>query len=790
MKRNKILKFIALIVSAISIMAVFSGCIFNYEEDLDLNQVILEINPIEIEHRVPVMSDYLDPDGKPVRAEDRVLGEKNNLTLKNGVVQAVKRDHNGNAIYVPKIDGGNILYEKHTAGEVSVDEVTFSAATKESTSDRYAIVYTVNGDTVTADEYYFEGKGKVGDKDVALWVNTDNTKKRVYGKIKVDNKASAPLSGITNALETLPEVNYNSATATISWQRATPVYKRETFKAEKSDKYFKATFLNEFANVAQSMIQDEGKDVNEVFEYVAKKLYTSTFSRWEVDAAVLSGDVEWGVTEENDLKRTIYYGIESVLSSIYAEISEDFDETYPSLGNPSAPETTYPIPPTEEEKEEVYTKEYEVWDITNEPARCVGNTNNKKLASMQREGVRRFIDYVENAISDSHSISINDRADYEAEIKEMRDKCKTTEGIDELYVNLDDYDVIHYMYGDNYEYSLKTDAHKQYIGKLQNVTTDVAEVYASELAEQKRSFDENIENYYTAASGDKTVLYFADSEYFWVKHLLIPFSTEQTTALTEYKKTHTDAQVEAYRAQLGAQVEVYKHVNGEDDKSKTYSIDEAWADIYGKMRGKVGYTAERAFTDLIYTYNSDPGIFDSKMGYAVTATPAAKGGKAETYMIEFAKESRALLNAYNRNESLLSYKQSDSEYSVSKYDAYLTDEVEIGSISAPALTDYGWHIMYLSYVPVPGTTRSLNEYLTEGRYETVRSSLESDITSRINNAYTSWKEGRANKYADLEGVLIKHKDRLEAKMKEYADTYYNPEVEEEEEEEETEEETA
>ena len=189
------------------------------------------------------------------------------------------------------------------------------------------------------------------------------------------------------------------------------------------------------------------------------------------------------------------------------------------------------------------------------------------------------------------------------------------------------------------------------------------------------------------------------------------------------------------------------------------------------MSGKTGYEAERAFTDLIYTYNTDPGIFDSKMGYAVTATPASKGGKTEQYMIEFAKESRALLNAYNNNQSLLEYKTSDSEYKVTKYDSDLTAEVEIGSISAPVLTDYGWHIMYLSYVPTPGTWRALDEYLTAGRYETVRDVLTVEVT---NKTYESWKESVANKYSEMEGVVKSDIGTLRTRLDELEDAYYNP----------------
>ncbi len=763
MKRKTIAKLITLILTVVVAATVLSGCIVSYNEDEDLSQVILEVNPVKIEYTVPMKGDYLDPDGNRVRNTGNVPGIE---TDSDGNVQSVLYDHAGNPIGKPAVENGAIKYEQ-TADKVSYE---------------YAIVYAVeNGAVAGAVEYRYTGIVNVGGVRLAQWTNvSDHSAAKgatVYGRISgVTYGSDAPetLSGI-------PEITVDEASGDISWDYRAPVFEKAEFTSEK-ESFYKVTLINYFNNYAADLIQNRGYDVDEAFEYFIRNLYTGSLSRSEQDAATLAGNVVWGVTEENRVRREIYDGIDKRLAIIYQDIADDFGQTVPEVSDPATEDTTYPVPGGED-KDEAYEKEYKVWSVSDEPERCVGTSSSKNFNSMQREGVRRFVDYVENSVKNNYAMSEEERAHYNDEIADMYKRCVTPAGVDELYTELSEYDVVRMIYGESTEYTIKQDGYKDYIARSRNITSDVSTVYAEQLASQIRSANESIDNYYTAATGSDTVLYFANNEYFWVKHILIPFSDEQTAALNAYKEHNSDAAVSEYREQLGRRVRVYKHKNGEDDTSRAYTIDEAWADISGAMRALVSdpYAASRKFNELIYTYNTDPGIFDNEMGYAVTATPASEGGKEEQYMIEFAKESRALYNAYRNNRSLLDYKRDNPAYSLSKYDEILTSEVEIGSISAPVLTDYGWHIMYLNYVPVAGTQRALNEYLTAGRYSTVAESIASDISSRIDTAYTSWQSSIASKYSKTDGVIVSYKDRFAKRLEDYADAYYNPDTDEDEE---------
>ncbi len=765
MKRKTIAKLITLILAVVVAATVLTGCIVNYNEDEDLSQVILEVNPVEIKYIVPMKGDYLDLDGNKVKNPNNEPGFE---TDAEGNVQAVLYDHAGNPIGKPMLENGAIKYEQGS----------------DAVSGEYAVLYAVENGAVTgATEYRYTGVINVGGTKLAQWVNvsdhSEEKGKTVYGKLSgVTYGSDAPAT-----LDGLPEIKLDEdADGNFSWEYRAPIFEKATFTSEK-ESFYKVTLINYFNNYAADIIKDRGYDVDEAFEYFIRNFYSGSLSRAEQDAATLAGNVVFGVTEQNRVRRAVYDSIDKRLAIIYQDIADDFGQTVPSVGESTDDKTTYPVP-GDEEKDEAYEKEYKVWSVTDEPERCVGTSLSGNFNSMQREGVRRFVDYIERSVKDNYAMSEEERAHYNDEIAEMYKKCATVSGVDELYTKFSEYDVVHMLYGNNTEYTIKQDGFKAYLGRSRNITSDVASVYAEELAKQVRAASENIENYYTAATGDDTVLYFADNEYFWVKHILIPFSDDQKSALEKYKAKNSDAATEAYREQLGKQVRVYKHKNGEDDTSRAYTIDEAWADISGAILAvsSNAYAAARKFDELIYTYNTDPGIFDNEMGYAVTATPESEGGKEESYMIEFAKESRALYNAYRRNQSLLEYKQDSAVYGVSKYDEILTSEVEIGSISAPVLTDYGWHIIYLNYVPVAGTQRALNEYLTAGRYSTVAESIGDDISSRIDAAYVSWQSSVASKYSKIDGVIVSYKDRFAKRLEDYAKAYYNNDTEEEEEE--------
>ena len=803
MKKHGSKKLLALALAVAMGAAVFTGCsIFEYDEDADYNQVILEIAPVEYTYEVPMYEDYTDPSGNYVYKinEDPDSEDYGKPTTEK--VRAVKRTHDGEPVHVAKTDGDDVLYvgyEKNKDGgydytrpvEVKKgDERIFIEKDGKNSDNHYV-------EPVSGDEYEFIGLYVGGGRTYAQWKKVSDGV--VYaGDVRVDGVASTTASAAADYKNFFPTVDYVSAkngnAANWEWNENVPVYKTAVGMTE-GERFYKETMIGYFDQYAYSMVTEQGYTVEECFDEFVERLYTSYLTGAEADIYKAGGYIEngyngWGVTEWNAVNKSIYDQIDMTLEDLYEEISSDYDQTWPDIAGGSDDETEYPVPP-EEDKDEEYEKDYEVWHITQEPERCIGKSGDATLDSLQRKGMRKFVDTIEDAVEDSNTLSDGERADYLAEISGMRKMLTSNDSIDELYITLYKYDVIRYLYGESEEYALKTNELKEYVTK--DVTADEAGAriaFAAELAAQKAEYSDDPAAYHTAATGSETILYFADEEIFWVKHILIPFSEDQTDALEKYKNSgNSDADVKAFRERLGRNVKVYKHVDGNADTSKSYTIYEAWADIKAKMKAVESdpYAASRTFEELIYTYNTDEGIFDNEMGYAVTATSEDEGGADETYMIEFATESRALYRAYKNKMSLYDFKASDpnDSYELSEFDTESSTAVKVGSISVPVLTDYGWHIMYLNFAPRAGQIRSFDEYLTSGRYTTVGSSFLTDATTMRDNYYNNWITIAVDGYAKKEGVIKSYIERFGTKLDEYEEQYAPDDAEDTEETEDT-----
>lgn len=796
MKKHGSKKLLALALAVAMGAAVFTGCsIFEYDEEADLNQVILEIAPMEYTYEVPMYEDYTDPDGNYVYEINEAPESADYGKTTENKIKAVKRTHDGEPIHEPKMSGDDVLYvgyEKDSDGgydysrplEVKQNDARIFKEKDGKNNDNHYV------EPVSGNEYEFVGLYDDNGTKYAQWRKVSDGV--VYaGNISVDGTPSVTAPAAANYQSFFPTVTYISAkngnAANWEWYENIPVYKTATGKTE-GEAFYKTTMIDYFDQYAYSMVTEQGYTVEECFDEFIERLYTSYLTGVEADIYKAGGYIEngyngWGVTEWNTVNKSIYDQIDMTLEDLYAEISSDYDQTWPDISEGTEEDTEYPTPP-DEDKDEEYEKDYEVWHITQEPERCIGTSSDALLNSLQRKGMRKFVDTIEDVIEDAYTVSDAERAHYLSEISEMRELITSVEGIDKLYITLYKYDVIWYLYGESEEYSLKTSELKDYIVK--DVTEDEAGArvaYSTELAAQKAEFTEDIEAYYTAATGNETILYFADEEIFWVKHILIPFSDEQTAELEKFKSSgNSDADIERKREELGRSVKVYKHVNGNADTSKEYTIYEAWSDIKAKMDAVASdpYAASRTFEELIYTYNTDDGIFNNEMGYAVTATSEDEGGADETYMIEFATESRALYKAYKKGMSLYDFKASDPNdaYELTEFDDKNGDVVKVGSISAPVLTDYGWHIMYLNFVPRAGQIRSFDEYLTSGRYTTVGSSFMADITTTRDNYYNNRITDVVDGYAKKDGLIKSYIERFKTKLNEYEEQFAPKDTEE------------
>lgn len=734
-------------VFAVTIPVLVACSIIEYDEETDYGQVVIEIKPVSIEYKVPLYTEYKDLSGNVVRETDDDPSSANFGKETSEAVLTVKRDHNGDPIYETKKDGNDLLFAGYSdENGLSVNKEVKAndpSAVKFSSSDGYYI------DPASGDEYKYLGISATTGK--AVWKNL-HTEETSYGAAKEKN--GAPVAGDSAVL---PTVSYDSALpadSNFSYTKMRPVAKTASFEYA-GDRYFKQELALEFARSGQEYLKEEGMDVDKVFDRIVKNMYSELIYVLEAEVAVKEGKIDYGVTERNEVNQHIYSAIETALSANYDKIATNVGRSIPEATQKAPDEEKYPTRPSEEEE----TKDYKVWHISQEPERCINTAvSDKNRCSLERAGFREFLHGLSDTVDEMYSLTKEQKEKFTAEVKEMNEEAKTDAKIAGLFKKLYKYEVIRFLYGDSTERSIKSKLLEDYVCRDLSIDEEtITKNYTTLLNNQIAKFDAKIDDYYSACEDStEQILYFADNKVFFVKHILLPFSEEQTARLTAYKTSHTDAEIRAYRDMLASTMTVYRHVKGNDDLDNPMSLYEAFDEIYSKMAASYGdsHDALLAFEDLIYDFNTDPGIFNNEMGYAVKVQSAEFGGPDEKYMLEFARESRALYQAYKAGKGYFEFKDESTDFEISAFDNQFASQmrnagvVKIGSISSPVITDYGVHILMLNYVPQGGYVRSLGEYMTEARVSTVRDAITEDLEDTIkSNKRTAWQNLVVNKFS-------------------------------------------
>ena len=229
------------------------------------------------------------------------------------------------------------------------------------------------------------------------------------------------------------------------------------------------------------------------------------------------------------------------------------------------------------------------------------------------------------------------------------------------------------------------------ITKLQNKIQDDTDVpdsivemlYRNVLALNMESYNSSLDAFETGLSSTSDLsLYIPDyvneygvNKYFFVKNLLIPFSSEQTTLLTYAKNNYDEAKYKAFREQLSKEITCFERENGyETDKSYTYQ------EVYDMLVSDLNAanTLEEkniVFVDYLYRFGTDTGMFNNEYDYLITPE-----GRETTYVEEFIDGAREL----GENGTL-------------------------GSYSQLILTDYGFHVVYITKIVEPMTTYDLDD---------------------------------------------------------------------------------
>ncbi|MCH5350862.1 MAG: hypothetical protein J1F39_02705 [Clostridiales bacterium] len=492
----------------------------------------------------------------------------------------------------------------------------------------------------------------------------------------------------------------------------------------KSVDIYKYDLVQYINNNANSLANQFGSNYEGLYKYGVRMLVNVELITNDVDALIKAGEIKWyegkfdeatvidnDYTQYNTVKKNIYSVIDSTLLSIKNDMLEDRNQPTVSTDGDSdiSTETTYPVKPEEKNDEDVV--ETEEWEPSY--ARYPGVWGDDDNQSLEKEAMRRFIQLLESRVKDDFRLTKEDKEKFEADRK-LIDDITDKQGISYVYPAIGQTHLMYYVSGKQIERSQKITALQDYLSKNIEVTdAEVMSAYTALLNEQTSTYSKDISAFDSAMSGNSTVLFYPNDNYFYVKHILLPFSDKQKDELTAYKNrvNVTKAQIEAFRAQLAESIVAYPHVAGEDDKSRPMTVAQIMNEIKAKMLPLAVNTreADLAFDDLIYLYNTDPGAFGNNKGYVVKYK--LDEGESETYMQEFVDAAR-----------------------------YMRENLSVGEVYyEPIITDYGVHIMYFASTTKPGVA-TINDYTTPGELQTYYDILKEPIeTARNNAAYGKWQ---------------------------------------------------
>ena len=547
---------------------------------------------------------------------------------------------------------------------------------------------------------------------------------------------------------------------------------QKTYKTEES-KIYKSNFKTVYNYYTYYYQQYYGYTAEQVVELLVENLATERIVLNLANAYIDFGYISIDTYDRNTIDQNVYTAIDSAISSARTEILEERgitvsdDDDHDHDSDSSSSDTTYPVkdagvydsltrdelvemciarglvskPATDAEQDSLDAitvrqlkdkltkddrKSVEKW--TPSLSRYPGlNAYDEESRSLELESLKRALKNIKKAVLASLDITDEQAAKVEEEYKHF-DDVTNQKGLSYVYGELQGTTTAYLYAGETYEDQQKLTLLEDYItGTVEVTRADVEAVYASTLAAQKSSYADETA-YEKAISNDTKLLYFPDSNHFFVKHVLIPFSDAQTTALNAYKNS-VEATVkgnyEDYRDRLANEIMSYEHVDGEDFGSPI-SINTIYNEIENKVNGAATlYEKERAFDDLIYKYNTDPGIFGKTYGYMEKYD---LGSSTESYMAEFAAAARKLYEG----------------------------GVE-GAISGKVVTDYGVHVLYLSKLPKAGEVVGLDDYYTNGKYDSVYSAMEDTaLTSKENAAFSQWRSLQIARYykGDAENASV------------------------------------
>ncbi|MDR3021936.1 MAG: hypothetical protein LBU60_04625 [Clostridiales bacterium] len=602
---------------------------------------------------------------------------------------------------------------------------------------------------------------------------------------------------------------------------ATQIMDGKTFFDARSIDIRKGSLIQEFNSIAPQLVQ-EGMSVKDTVGRALENLVVKEIESLYIDIEFAKGKffatdadkvdkedyfLEWRpfVRDDDGYKKIGPDGyplidytndnvvLRNVYSALQVEIFKIADEILQESGSEKRPDTTqtdpqdppFKVPPQEEPEKVPETTLFE-------PSFYPGDNHESENASLDRKAFRRLIDTFSSNIDLDFRLSDKQRDSQKAELKAILDIIREADSQDSSVARNQKYREAYLYMGNN----LIED-----INNLDSPGNSVLYWIAGQAAfrqQQKDVFQANVKDQILVRELDIQSEYnrllnlqqsftntkFVESvdngdlilfepnnveanRYFFVKHILLPFSDSQKVELKAILSSSTStAEKELARERLSLDIRVKPRQNGYE-VGQGLSPRQIFDEISSRMIPLIGnpQSASRVFDEFIYKYNGDPGIFDKlERGYLVQPFKNNSDSKPgdddygldKQWVVEFAKAARSLRADYdNRNLDGSSVVSSNPLYNG------VNLQNSLGTISQMVVTDNGVHILYLSDV-VNGRVRNLADRVSAGSDKTVREAIRNKLFNEMTgNYFDNW----------LIQIVSTHLSNSETRLKTFESRY-------------------
>lgn len=164
---------------------------------------------------------------------------------------------------------------------------------------------------------------------------------------------------------------------------------------------------------------------------------------------------------------------------------------------------------------------------------------------------------------------------------------------------------------------LETEYYKQNLISEQ----EVLDYYKALVKKSHDKYELNVEDYYSDMTDDSSSVYYhPNNEFKYVTHILIQYSDEQTAQIEKWESDLKSGRISQadYDSNM-AWIKTQLTAQARDSEGNYYGAAKNITSIFNEVKTAVNNSANKAeaFNNLIYKYNSDPGIMNADYNYVV-----------------------------------------------------------------------------------------------------------------------------------------------------------------------------